>query len=252
VVYYGPILITQGFGPAGPKTEVYDAELMGAVEELRATMNQPCIQYATRLTILLDNLAAASLLADNRPAPHRCGLTDTFQQLSIQWKEASSLLNLSYKPLEVRWIPGHSGVVGNELADQLAKQGATINGSHIPPSPSYLRREAKQKLRADTSAAYIKTASQAYHDLNIRPHTKHSHAQEHNLPRWILGRLIAACTGHEDFAAYHERFHHSDYLATCSCNRLKSPTHFFFCPHTRKCWKNRWKCQKASLLQTIN
>jgi hypothetical protein len=84
VVYYGPILITQGFGPAGPKTEVYDAELMGAVEELRATMNQPCIQYATRLTILLDNLAAASLLADNRPAPYRHGLIDTFQQLSIQ------------------------------------------------------------------------------------------------------------------------------------------------------------------------
>jgi hypothetical protein len=43
VVYYGPILITQGFGPAGPKTEVYDAELMGAVEGLRATMNQSCI-----------------------------------------------------------------------------------------------------------------------------------------------------------------------------------------------------------------
>jgi hypothetical protein len=164
---------------------------------------------------------------------------DTFQQLSIQWKEALSLLNLLYKLLEVRWILGHSGVVGNKLTDQLAKQGAPINSSHIPPSPSYLRREAKQKLHADTSAAYIKTAPQAYRDLNIRPHTK---SQEHNLPRWILGRLIAACTGHRDFAAYYERFHHSDYLATYSYNRLESPTHFFFCPHTRKRWKNRWKC----------
>jgi hypothetical protein len=43
MVYYGPILITQRFGPAGPKTEVYDAELMGAVEGLRAIINQPCI-----------------------------------------------------------------------------------------------------------------------------------------------------------------------------------------------------------------
>jgi hypothetical protein len=39
VVYYGPILITQGFGPADPKTEVYDAELMGAVEGLQAVIN---------------------------------------------------------------------------------------------------------------------------------------------------------------------------------------------------------------------
>jgi hypothetical protein len=146
---------------------------------------------------------------------------------------------LLYKPLEVRWIPGHFGVVGNKLADQLAKQGVIINDSHIPPSPSYLRREAKQKLRADTSAAYIKTTPQAYRDLNIRPHTKHSRAQEHNLPRWILGQLIAACTSYEDFTAYHERFYYLDYLATCFYNRLKFSTYFFFCPYTRKCWKNR-------------
>jgi ribonuclease HI len=173
-VYYGSLLITQGFGPAGPKTEVYDAELMGAVAKLKAAINQPYIQFTTCLTILLDNLAAASLLADNRPAPHRRGLTDTFQQLSLQWKKVPSLLNLSRKPLEVRWVPGHTGIAGNELADQLAKQGATINDSHIPPSPSYLRRKAKQQLRADSSAAYIKTASQAYRDLNIRPYTKRS------------------------------------------------------------------------------
>jgi hypothetical protein len=78
VVYYSSILITQGFSPAGPKTEVYDAELMGAVEGLQAIINQPCIQYATHLTILLDNLTAASLLADNRPAPYRYRLTNIF------------------------------------------------------------------------------------------------------------------------------------------------------------------------------
>jgi hypothetical protein len=57
---------------------------------------------------------------------------------------------------------------------------------------------------------------------------------------------------HGDFAAYHERFHHSYYLETCSCSRLKSPAHCFFCPHTRKRWKDRWKCKKAGPSETID
>ena len=70
-IYFGPILTTQGLGPAGARTEVHDAELMGAVEGLRAALNLPCIAYTAKVVILLDNLAAASLLADGRPARHR-------------------------------------------------------------------------------------------------------------------------------------------------------------------------------------
>jgi hypothetical protein len=33
-VYFGPILVSKGHGPAGPRTEVYNAEIMGAVEGL--------------------------------------------------------------------------------------------------------------------------------------------------------------------------------------------------------------------------
>lgn len=56
-VYFGPTLLTQGYGPAGPQIEVYDAEIMGAVEGLRAAVQQEYTKYATRITIRLDNLA---------------------------------------------------------------------------------------------------------------------------------------------------------------------------------------------------
>ncbi|KAF7113942.1 hypothetical protein CNMCM5793_006125 [Aspergillus hiratsukae] len=233
-IYYGPILLTQGFGPAGARTEVYDAEIMGAVEGLRAAVSQDCTKFTTQINILLDNLAAASLLADGRPAPHKQGLTDTFHQLSAQWDSLPSLLSIPCKPVRVCWVPGHSGVAGNELTDELAKKGASIASPDIPPSPSFLRREVKQQIRADTCVAYFRGAPQAYCDLDIKPHTKGSRDKEHKLPHWVLGRLIATHTGHRDFAAYHERFQHANYLATYPYKRQKSPVYFFFYPHTRK------------------
>jgi ribonuclease HI len=251
IVYYGPTLVTQGFGSAGLRTEVYDAEIMGAVEGLRAAVNLPCASYSSGLVILLDNLAAASLLADGRPAPHKRELTDSFQRLSAQWDSTPCILG-SHTPVEVRWVPGHSGIAGNEAADKLAKKGAALDGSHIPPSPSYLRREAKQRTRAETRAAYFRDAPQSYQDLGIQPHTKSGRTREHKLPRWVLGRLLAARSGHGDFAAYHERFRHEAYLADCSCGKPKAPVHFFFCPPTRKRWKDRWKGPKASPSATID
>jgi ribonuclease HI len=137
-VYFGPILVTKGHGPAGPRTEVYNAEIMGAVEGLRTALGQPCVGYSTQLVILLDNLAAASLLASYRPTLHRHGLSESFSQLATQWLEAPSILTRPWKPLQVRWIPGHSGIAGNELADKLAKLGSSIYSPNIPPSPAYL------------------------------------------------------------------------------------------------------------------
>lgn len=42
-----------------------------------------------------------------------------------------------------------------------------------------------------------------------------------------LGCLLAACSGHGDYTAYHEWFNHPDALLTCSCGQPKAPQHFF-------------------------
>ncbi|CBF79097.1 hypothetical protein AN7094.2 [Aspergillus nidulans FGSC A4] len=204
-IYFGPILVSKGHGPAGPRTEVYDAEIMGAVEGLHAALGQPCVGYSTQL-----------------------------------------------KPLQVCWIPGHSGIAGNKLADKLAKLGSSIYSPDIPPSPAYLQQEAKQWLCTETYTAYANKAPETYKALNIRPHTKESRSREHKLPWWVLGRLVAACTGHRDFTAYHQYFDYTDYLESCTCGKAKTPVHFFFCPYTRKCWKDRWRCIKDGPSKTID
>lgn len=52
---------------------------------------------------------------------------------------------------------------------------------------------------------------------------------ELELPRWLLHRLIAARTGHGDFASYHRRFRHEDAILECVCGQETSPTHFVRC-----------------------
>jgi hypothetical protein len=70
-------------------------------------------------------------------------------------------------------------------------------------------------------------APQSYRDLGI--FTSPSRPEELQIARPLLGRILAARTGHGDFAAYHERFNHEDAYLLCRCGSRKSPLHFFFC-----------------------
>ena len=53
------------------------------------------------------------------------------------------------------------------------------------------------------------------------------------LSRTTLHRLLAARSGHGDFADYHERFEHEDAVLECSCGKRKAPEHFLLCDKVR-------------------
>ncbi|KAI0997939.1 hypothetical protein K3495_g10249 [Podosphaera aphanis] len=48
------------------------------------------------------------------------------------------------------------------------------------------------------------------------------------------GRLLAARSGHGDFAEYHREFKHTEAEIYCSCGQEKSPEHPFSCQLLRR------------------
>ncbi|KJZ69395.1 hypothetical protein HIM_11211 [Hirsutella minnesotensis 3608] len=129
----------------------------------------------------------------------------------------------------VRWVPGHADIPGNERADELAKAGATLPDPTMDITTlAYLRRKAKADAASRFEAWWQAEMPDSYRTLKLKTTTKCPNELV-GVPRERLHHLLAARSGHGDFAPYHERFHHPDALLQCSCGRRKAPDHIFYC-----------------------
>ncbi|XP_044715281.1 RNase H domain-containing protein [Hirsutella rhossiliensis] len=122
--------VLSGCGRLGP-AEVFDAEAKGALEGLRAALSLPRSQ---RVVVCLDNIAAATCLR-GMPA-------DSSQDVFLEFQALAT----AHGATEVRWIPGHTSIPGNEQADALAKAGTSQpEPAGAVPTLAYLRRAARQQ-----------------------------------------------------------------------------------------------------------
>ncbi|KAF5721341.1 reverse transcriptase domain-containing protein, partial [Fusarium mundagurra] len=213
-IHHNNVPIFDGSGRLGP-AEVFDAEATGALEGLKAALNLR--ESATQnIFICLDNLAAATCL---RGTP-----SDSSQDVFLEFQALAT----SHGATQVRWVPGHTDIPGNEQADKLAKAASTFPESgDARPTLAYLRRIARQKPKEAFEAWWSTSAPEQYRRLNLKATT--GCPPELLLPRAALHHLLAARSLHGDFAAYHERFDHDDARLVCSCGRRKAPDHIFYC-----------------------
>ncbi|PNP56431.1 hypothetical protein FNYG_15350 [Fusarium nygamai] len=213
-IHQNNIPISDGSGRLGP-AEVFDAEATGALEGLKAALNLRDVA-TQNIFICLDNLAAATCLQGTP--------SDSSQDVFLEFQALAT----SHEAVQVRWVPGHCDIPGNEQADKLAKAASSLpEPEGAQPTLAYLRRFARQKLKEAFEAWWSTSAPEQYKRLNLKATA--SCPPELSLPRAALHHLLAARSIHGDFAAYHERFDHDDARLVCSCGRRKAPDHIFYC-----------------------
>ena len=231
-----------------PNHEVFDAEARAALLGLQAALKDPKTQHSTNIYICLDNQEAVQQL-QGQPKGSSQSIFMNFQEAARTWPQHPKAPGIQSGTVQVKWVPGHSGIEGNEEADKEAKKGCQAS-LELPPPPASLaaaKRAAQREHWQCFAQFWAEKASKRYKDLGIGIEKRPPELQ---LPRATLGRLLAARSGHGDFAEYHERFKHDDALLTCSCGRRKEPSHFYFCREGRKAEAHPWGQQPVSDILT--
>ncbi|KAH9859187.1 hypothetical protein J1614_012264 [Plenodomus biglobosus] len=149
--------------------------------------------------------------------------------------------------IQVRWSPGHEGIIGNEEADSLAdaeaRNPSPPYGMARHPTTSGIRSVARTLLNQARQGWWDvrKTKLSTWYNQWELPYSTSTSPPELELSRPTLAKLIAIRTKHRDFAWYHKKFNHPDAQLKCSCSRLKTPEHIALCRKTKvKAIFRRW------------
>ena len=222
--------ILSGHAGLGLHLEVYDAEAEALCKGLSAATSHPLSIYMESLYACLDNQAVIAGFRQHPKGTSAATLQKCKDYVEIWNNRSRSQPSTCLEPgaAFVLWIPGHSGILGNKLANKEASCGA-----HLPlelHAKQMSTAGAKQWAHITANRDFITYRNSQPAHCRLRPDCAclQLHA-ELQLPRESLARLLAALSGHGNFAAYHTRFNHPDAKNCCHCGAYKTPTHFYYC-----------------------
>ncbi|KAI0993970.1 hypothetical protein K3495_g14214 [Podosphaera aphanis] len=233
VIYQLGLKVCSSAVPLGISKEIFDAEAYAALYGIQKAVGLSSARFANNVWVFLDNLQVALQLLS---LPY-CSTSQSIFLKAIEfankWKTRERLPHTSEGQVKIRWVPGHSGVEGNKLADLEAKKGASMPClDPLEHSLSSLKKWQKAKEKESRDEWWREHIPPSYSKLQIINAPRSP--KELLLTRKSLGQLIAARTGHGDFAAYHSRFKHEEARVNCLCGSPKTPTHFLFCRILRR------------------
>ena len=154
VIFHGEQQVCTISEPAGAATSSYNSEMHAILVGLKWLSNLPVPEHSLAL-LCSDSLSAITHLTAGPSSPI------TSQEAGI-WTELHNLTDRNIR-ITFQWDPGHSGILGNELADSAAKDGCQAQQTEALVS----FRAAKATITRHFKSSYI--ASLAPHRVTGRP-----------------------------------------------------------------------------------
>ncbi|KAF8714675.1 Reverse transcriptase (RNA-dependent DNA polymerase), partial [Rhizoctonia solani] len=234
IVKYGHKILARNSHSIGPRANIYDAEMLGIAMCLNSAVRTAEQVQAKRIIIYCDNQAAVKAISSLHRHPAQYA-SRAFHQHAQRFLEKDPTHHIT-----VKWLPGHSKIDGNELADEAAKGSETLQ-----PTPVFNRTITWSRTRA-TKRATTSWGRIWNEHIHARPDSNtyiprppalklHPIFNRPTYPRNVQCRLVQFLTGHGFYGAYSARFHpHID--PQCQCGEpSQTPEHMLmFCPETEK------------------
>jgi ribonuclease HI len=159
-----------GLEGMGPKAEVYDAEMLALLRAISRAIRFAQDTQVTRLHFYVDNSSVVQAAYAAAPGPSQ------YIVLQIRRSLEDFLTTSPLHHVQIAWIPGHHNVVGNERADELAKEATRHNDTFHSTFANACRRNKEEILQKWTESWNRDVAAQTgrFTLANRLPPTLHS------------------------------------------------------------------------------
>jgi ribonuclease HI len=231
--------------PLGRSKEVFDAELVGAVEALVLAHR---LKDEGPVTVLLDSQPAIARLGHTSPGPG--------QALAQQAHEAARQLNQQGRTVTIQWVPGDKGIEGNEQADQAAKLAATkpMRRTQLEISLAHVKRactdRARQQRTEWLNTALSERTIEAQRSYQAATGWKQDPTAA-AAPKALARRYFQLKVGHAAIGVHLNRLQAQQTTACQWCQAPKETVyHLLF--ECRRWRKQRWTFYKALSKAGIN